>query len=120
MYIHTPVHTHVDVRAYAHVHMFYIYMYTLRWLLIDFKREFQLNDSTRLFEVLATHYLDNDSKGLDVSINPKRWDPSGGRGVDPLINCGFELFICAAILVVYKEEICVKKEAASIYGAING
>ena len=29
-----------------------------RWLLLDFKREFPLEDSIRIFEVLSTHYLE--------------------------------------------------------------
>ena len=36
-----------------------------RWLLLDFKREFPLEDSIRIFEVLCSHYLElNPDKAL--------------------------------------------------------
>ena len=33
----------------------------VRWLLLDFKREFPLEQSIRLFEVLSSHYLELNS-----------------------------------------------------------
>ena len=42
-----------------------LYTLLLRWLLLDFKREFALEESIRIFEVLSSHYLElNSDKAL--------------------------------------------------------
>lgn len=45
----------------------------IRWLLLDFKREFELEDSIRLFEILCSQYLElNSDKAMvetDKALN---------------------------------------------------
>ena len=43
----------------------YVCAHVSRWLLLDFKREFPLEESVRIFEVLSSHYLElNSDKAL--------------------------------------------------------
>ena len=46
---------------------------SIRWLLLDFKRELQLEDSIRLLEILCSHYLElNSDKAMaetDKALN---------------------------------------------------
>ena len=70
-----------------------------RWLLLDFKREFDLEDSLRIFEVLGTHYLELTSdKALletDKAI-AKEFELDGGWSVGTR-QCG-SWTVCAMLV----------------------
>lgn len=102
------------------------YLFCHRWLLLDFKREFDLEDSLRMFEVLGTHYLELTSdKALletDKAI-AKEFELDGGeaRPGRAFVNLEFtfDLFVCVAILTMHSKDICKATDAASVYGCLN-
>jgi len=102
------------------------YLFCHRWLLLDFKREFQFQDSLRIFEVLGSHYLElNSDKALvetDKAI-AKEFELDAGemRAERALMNLEFtfDLFVCVAILTMHSNKICCATDAASVYGCLN-
>lgn len=103
------------------------FLFCHRWILLDFKREFELEDSIRLFEILGTHYLEmNSDKGVvetDKALNRIFENDRGGSragGVSINLNFTFGIFVCISILLLHKDKICVSSDAASIYGTLNG
>lgn len=103
------------------------FLFCHRLLLLDFKRELQLEDSIRLLEILCSHYLElNSDKAMaetDKALNMYFVNDQGGSkagGVSVNLNFTFGIFVCVSILLLHKEKICSASDAASIYGTING
>lgn len=68
-----------------------------KWLLVDFKREFEIQDAIHMYEVIRCH---NSMSGK--------------------VETGhFQLCVCVAILVLHKNLICTKNDAVTIYSTIN-
>ena len=74
-----------------------------RWLLVDFKREFKMQDAIHMYEVIRCHNLDTGTLTMGKAE----------------ICCHFQLCVCAAILVLHKDLICAKNDTVSIYSTIN-
>jgi hypothetical protein len=102
------------------------YLFCHRWLLLDFKREFEFQDSLRIFEVLGTHYLelysDKAQVETDKAIAMEFLNDGGevrhGRGMMNF-EFTFDLFVSAAILTIHRDKICLESDAASLYGCMN-
>ncbi|KAL5468895.1 hypothetical protein EMCRGX_G030041 [Ephydatia muelleri] len=73
-----------------------------KWLLVDFKREFEMEDAIHMYEVVRCHNLETSTLTGKVEGTSH-----------------FQLCVCAAILVLHKDLICAKKDAVSIYSTIN-
>lgn len=102
------------------------YLFCHRWLLLDFKREFNFADSLRLLEVVSSRYLELSSDRALIELDKvaaEEFEAEGGevRAIQPGLNMEFtfDIFICIAILILNKEEISRERDAASVYGYLN-
>lgn len=104
-----------------------------RWLLLTFKREFSFEDAVRLFEILCSHHLELSSieaeKARDQEIRSERERELGansaglGQAVErglPQTKYTFELFVCIAILKLYRKDLLKAGDVADIFTFING
>jgi len=97
-----------------------------RWLLLTFKREFNFVDAVRLFEILCSHHLELDGsaaeKARESAIRSEKDATQGaaGGGKDSTnSDFTFELFVCVAILKLFRDELLAAKDVADIFTFIN-
>jgi len=103
-----------------------------RWLLLSFKREFSFEDAVRLFEILCSHHLELSSieaeKARDQEMRLERQRDSTGNEISTdaaetkALNheYTFELFVCLAILRMYRDDLLKTGDVADIFTVING
>lgn len=116
----------------------------LRWLLLSFKREFEVDDSLRVFEVISSSYLElSTDQAMKESAKEaaKLFQKDGGdvylaHGYyqQPYMVTGgsvradqssynmeytFEVFICVAILLSHKEQFMQSPEPGDLYTCVN-
>eukprot|EP00036_Acanthoecidae_sp_10tr_P014480 CAMPEP_0206288306 /NCGR_PEP_ID=MMETSP0106_2-20121207/1548_1 /ASSEMBLY_ACC=CAM_ASM_000206 /TAXON_ID=81532 /ORGANISM="Acanthoeca-like sp., Strain 10tr" /LENGTH=584 /DNA_ID=CAMNT_0053718855 /DNA_START=6 /DNA_END=1756 /DNA_ORIENTATION=- len=99
-----------------------------RWLLLRFKREFLLEDSIRLFEILGSHHLETSSleaekmRSEEMRALGNEVELDGGE-VKQNMNGGedfkFELFICLAIIRQNREALLKAGDMGDIVAHIN-
>eukprot|EP00039_Didymoeca_costata_P028524 m.21341 g.21341 ORF g.21341 m.21341 type:complete len:474 (+) comp7116_c0_seq1:153-1574(+) len=103
-----------------------------RWLLLTFKREFSFEDAVRLFEILCSHHLELSSieaeKARNEEIRVERERDLGAQSAGwqavergtPNNKYTFELFVCIAILRMYRKDLLKTGDVADIFTFING
>lgn len=98
-----------------------------RWLLLNFKREFDYEDSLKIFEIISSHHLEIWSTEAEKERRRKRAEELQNQ--DGQLYAGiaeinadftFDLFVCVAILVSYREELSKCEDLSSIYNTLNG
>ena len=98
-----------------------------RWLLLNFKREFNYEDSLKIFEIISSHHLELWSLEAEKERRLKRAEEM--KNQDGQLYTGlaevnadftFDLFVCLAILVSHRTELSKCNDLASIYNTING
>ncbi|XP_046858495.1 rab GTPase-activating protein 22-like [Xenia sp. Carnegie-2017] len=100
-----------------------------RWLLLNFKREFDYEDSLRIFEIISSHHLELWSLEAEKERRHKRAEELRSEGythrhsftVKSVVNpeFTFDLFVCLAILVSYRSELSKCADLSMIYNAVN-
>lgn len=98
-----------------------------RWLLLNFKREFNYEDSLKIFEIISSHHLELWSLEAEKERRQKRAEEM--KNQDGQLYTGlaevnadftFDLFVCLAILVSNRAELSKCNDLASIYNTVNG
>ncbi|KAI0239163.1 GTPase-activating protein GYP7 [Lamellibrachia satsuma] len=93
-----------------------------RWMLLNFKREFSLEDSLRCFEILSSHHLEVSSteacKAQDIE-RQRHFEQEGGtsRIVEAPLNIEytFDVFMCVSILMEHRDAIFQCTDAAEVF-----
>ncbi|XP_028416871.1 TBC1 domain family member 15-like [Dendronephthya gigantea] len=98
-----------------------------RWLLLNFKREFNYEDSLKIFEIISSHHLELSSLEAEKERRQKRAEELKNQDgqfytgiVEVNADFTFDLFICLAILVSNRTQLSNCSDLASIYNTING
>lgn len=98
-----------------------------RWLLLTFKREFNFQDALRCFEILSSHHLELSSMEAERAREDgrrKEFEQQGGKSriEEAPVNTEFtfELFLCVAILIEYRDKLFKCADATDIFQCING
>lgn len=102
------------------------YLFCHRWLLLSFKREFEMEDSLRVFEVISSSYLElSTDQALKESAKEaaKLFQKDGGsvRADQTSYNMEytFEVFLCVAILLLHKQQFMQSPEPGDLYTCVN-
>lgn len=111
--------------------------------MLDFKREFSFSDSLRLLEVIASRYMTISSDNTLKELQKLAAEEFAAEGNITLLTSlltktisiggevrpakfglnqqySFDVFICVAILLINKSSVSAERDAASIYGCLNG
>lgn len=102
------------------------YLFCHRWLLLSFKREFEMEDSLRVFEVISSSYLElSTDQAMKESAKEaaKLFQKDGGsvRADQTSYNMEytFEVFLCVAILLLHKVQFMQSPEPGDLYTCVN-
>ncbi|XP_048249978.1 rab GTPase-activating protein 22-like isoform X2 [Haliotis rufescens] len=97
-----------------------------RWLLLGFKREFSFMDSLRCFEILSSHHLELSSLEAEKALRKEEMLEFANTGGDtrttqmPQKEYTFEVFMCAALLMEFRDALFDCKDTGMVFTCVNG
>lgn len=98
-----------------------------RWMLLNFKREFNLDSGLRCFEIISSHHLELSSmEAQQAREKQKRKDFENQGGKNklevPISNSDFtfDVFMCATILIMKRALLFDCKDASDVFQLICG
>ncbi|XP_064644988.1 TBC1 domain family member 16-like [Lineus longissimus] len=101
-------------------------MFSHKWLLLGFKREFDFDNSLRCFEILSSHHLELSSMAAEqVRLKEirKDYETQGGKtrpvAVTSRAEFTFELFMCVAILMDHRNRLFQCDDPSTVFQCIS-
>lgn len=98
-----------------------------RWMLLNFKREFDLANGLRCFEIISSHHLELSSlEAQKAREKQKRKDFAQQGGTNqlagPVMNLDFtfDVFMCTTILIMKRGLLFKCKDASDVFQLICG
>lgn len=117
----------VDAEVRCHLTKYNLSMVCCqRWLVVGFKREFDLEDSLKCFEIINSRYLELTAVETELSRRKDcKRDSDDFGGILRMVSSmdkppySFDIFMCAALLLELREEIFKWTSLEDIYLGMN-
>jgi len=94
-----------------------------KWLLLCFQREFSFDEGLRLLEIVSTHHLElNTSEARRAIESSRRHLMEKGMKFECIgasAEYTFDLFICVAIMTLYRDEIFRCTDGSQIFQSMS-
>ncbi|XP_066923802.1 uncharacterized protein [Clytia hemisphaerica] len=97
-----------------------------RWLLLNFKREFDYNEAVRLFEITSSRHLEVSSLAAEIERSKERAkefvkDSAGSHMEEVFLSpeYPFDIFLCVAMLVECRHMIMGNPDITAVYQILS-
>lgn len=97
-----------------------------RWLLLNFKREFEYNEAVRLFEITSSRHLEVSSLSAEIERSKERAkefvkDKAGSHMEEVFLlpEYPFDVFVCVAMLMECRDMVMGTPDISTVYQILS-